>query len=145
MLPKDSYIAVAAGPISSSECEYASPRTFDGFRFHRLRAEPGVSAHSHQLVTTGLESMTFGHGRYACPGRFFASNESKIILAKLLLNYDIRFEHQKQEKGGKMSGESQRPVNLVFADACYPDPAVKVLFKKRNARRTRRYFILAAI
>lgn len=132
VLPKDSYIAVAAGPISASESIYESPATFDGFRFHRMRMAPGGSAQSHQFVTTGLESMTFGHGRFACPGRFFASNESKIILALLLLKYDIKFE---AGSGGGCDGEKTdptRPRNLVFADACYPDPDVQVMFKRRT-------------
>ena len=34
--------------------------------------------------------MSFGFGRHACPGRFFAANEIKLILARLLLDYDIR-------------------------------------------------------
>ncbi|KAL8733904.1 MAG: hypothetical protein Q9181_003412 [Wetmoreana brouardii] len=126
ILPKNSYIAVAAGPISASESIYELPATFDGFRFHRMRLAPGGSAQSHQFVTTGLESMTFGHGRFACPGRFFASNESKIILALLVMKYDIKFAN----KSGK-SAEALRPKNLVFADACYPDPEAKVMFKRR--------------
>ncbi|KAI4098309.1 MAG: hypothetical protein L6R37_006539 [Teloschistes peruensis] len=125
-LPKNSYIAVAAGPISASGSIHESPATFDGFRFHRIRSGPGGSAQSHQFVSTGLENMTFGHGRFACPGRFFASNESKIILALLLLKYDIRFDDR-----GEKSAEGRRPKNLVFADACYPDPDVKVMFKRR--------------
>lgn len=130
-LPKDSYIAVAAGPISSSESIYERPASFDGFRFHRMRMAPGGSAQGHQFVTTGLESMTFGHGRFACPGRFFASNESKIILALLLLKYDIRFE---EGSGGRRDGkkaDATRPRNLIFADACYPDPDIQVMFKRR--------------
>ncbi|KAL8910997.1 MAG: hypothetical protein Q9171_003766 [Xanthocarpia ochracea] len=126
-LPTNSYIAVASGPISASESIYDSAATFDGFRFHRMRLAPGGSAQSHQFVTTGLESMTFGHGRFACPGRFFASNESKIILALLLLKYETRLVND----GGK-SAEAVRPKNLVFADACYPDPEVKVMFKRRS-------------
>ncbi|KAL8814994.1 MAG: hypothetical protein Q9223_005832 [Gallowayella weberi] len=130
-LAKNSYIAVAAGPISMSESLYESPAMFDGFRFHRMRTAPGGSAQSHQFVTTGLESMTFGHGRFACPGRFFASNESKIILALLLLKYEVRFEDA--EKGGpsERDAETTRPKNLIFADACFPNPHVQVLFKRR--------------
>ncbi|KAL8804039.1 MAG: hypothetical protein Q9182_002830 [Xanthomendoza sp. 2 TL-2023] len=130
-LAKNSYIAVAAGPISMSESVYESPAMFDGFRFHRMRTAPGGSAQSHQFVTTGLESMTFGHGRFACPGRFFASNESKIILALLLLKYEVRFEDA--EKGGpsERDAETTRPKNLIFADACFPNPTVQVLFKRR--------------
>jgi cytochrome P450 len=29
-----------------------------------------------------------GHGKSACPGRFFASSEVKILFAHLLLNYE---------------------------------------------------------
>lgn len=65
--------------------------------------------------------MTFGHGRFACPGRFFASNESKVVLAELLLTYDIRLR----------DGE-ERPKNLFFADACFPDPKREVLFRRRR-------------
>ena len=28
-------------------------------------------------------------GRHACPGRFFATSELKLILAYMILNYDI--------------------------------------------------------
>lgn len=34
--------------------------------------------------------MTFGHGPHACPGRFFAMYEVKVVLVELLRNYDIR-------------------------------------------------------
>lgn len=34
--------------------------------------------------------MSFGFGRHACPGRFFAANEIKLILARMLLDYDIK-------------------------------------------------------
>ncbi len=132
-LAKDSYIAVAAGPISSSESVYESPGMFDGFRFHRMRTAPGGSAQSHQFVTTGLESMTFGHGKFACPGRFFASNESKIILALLLLQYEVRFEDGQKGGPSAKGAELSRPKNMIFADACFPDPDVKVLFKRRAA------------
>ena len=131
-LPMNSYIAVAAGPISASPEVYNAPETFDGLRFHRLRSESGADSHSHQFVNTGLDSMTFGHGRYACPGRFFASNESKVILATLLLKYDIKFGNEGEESGRSGASAEKRPENQVFADACFPNPSVKVLFRRRQ-------------
>ncbi|OJZ85798.1 hypothetical protein ASPFODRAFT_46866 [Aspergillus luchuensis CBS 106.47] len=41
-----------------------------------------------QLVTTAPENLAFGHSKHACPGRFFAANEVKIVLIFLLLRYD---------------------------------------------------------
>ena len=126
-LPKGSYIAVAAGPIASSEAVYEYSQRFDGFRFHRRRHEPQANPHAHQFVNTGLDNITFGHGRFACPGRFFASNETKIILGMLLLEYEVKFG-----AAGEEGGREGRPENQVFADACFPDPTVKMLIRKRR-------------
>ena len=65
--------------------------------------------------------MTFGHGRYACPGRFFAGLQSKIILVHILLHYDL-----------KVPGDGKRPRNLHVADANFPDPSQIILFKDRS-------------
>lgn len=70
---------------------------FDGLRYYRVReqtAKEGVSkaagAGKHQFVSVSASSLMFGHGRHACPGRFFAGNEIKLILVKLLLQFDIK-------------------------------------------------------
>ncbi|KAI0457461.1 cytochrome P450 [Xylaria acuta] len=67
---------------------YEEPEKFDGYRFLNMRSDPGKE-HSAQFVTTGAESLGFGHGTHACPGRFFAANEVKIALCHLLLKYDL--------------------------------------------------------
>ena len=36
------------------------------------------------------DSLEFGHGSHACPGRFFATNVIKSTLVPLLLDYDLR-------------------------------------------------------
>lgn len=41
------------------------------------------------LPTTGPDFLVFGHGRHACPGRFFAAAELKPILARALLRCDF--------------------------------------------------------
>lgn len=38
--------------------------------------------------------LSFGFGKHACPGRFFALNELKMFVANIVLNYDI--EHLKE-------------------------------------------------
>ncbi|KAF6807698.1 cytochrome p450 [Colletotrichum musicola] len=59
---------------------------FDPYRFVKLRGtEKDYLAH---LVSTSPEHMGFGHGRQACPGRFFAAHEMKILLCHILLKYD---------------------------------------------------------
>ncbi|RSL87603.1 hypothetical protein CEP51_002120 [Fusarium floridanum] len=66
---------------------YEAPDTWDGHRFLRQRKVPGKES-SSQLVSTSENHLGFGHGKHACPGRFFAANEIKIALAHLLLEYE---------------------------------------------------------
>ena len=99
---------------------YDRPEVFDGFRFARIRAEPGNESR-YQLVSTGTDATSFGHGPNACPGRNFAANEIKVLLAHLIQRYDIKL----------MDGES-RPENLVFpGGAIFPDPKACIVVKNR--------------
>lgn len=68
---------------------YPNPDTYDMYRFLRMR-EGGSGATKGQLVTTSPDFLPFGHGKHACPGRFFAANEIKLALCHLLLKYDWR-------------------------------------------------------
>ena len=110
VLPAHTCIAVASGPIAQSPEYYAEPTNFDGFRFDRMRSVTGA----HYFTSTGGGSLIFGHGKYACPGRFFAGLESKLILVHILQNYELKVE--------------QRPKNLRFADANFPDPAATLMW-----------------
>lgn len=66
---------------------YEDPDKFDGYRFLRMRRVPGKE-NQGQLVSTSAEHLGFGHGQFACPGRFFAANEIKVLLCHLLLKYE---------------------------------------------------------
>ena len=61
----------------------------------------------HHVVTSN-ESPTFEHGRWSCPGRFFAVNEIKSTLIELLTGYDIAFGPAGQGEGG----EFKRPMTF---------------------------------
>ncbi|RIB10308.1 cytochrome P450 [Gigaspora rosea] len=54
--------------------------------------------------------ITFGGGKHACPGRFFAVNEIKMCLHKLILNYNIRTESGKIVPPIKMSSFKIPPI-----------------------------------
>jgi len=47
------------------------------------------------LVSVSDDFLSFGHGRHACPGRFFASNEIKMLVAYLVMNYDVEFMEER--------------------------------------------------
>ncbi|CAG8476632.1 20469_t:CDS:10 [Gigaspora margarita] len=59
--------------------------------------------------------ITFGGGKHACPGRFFAVNEIKICLHKLILKYNIRTESDKVVPSMKISSIKMPPnAGLIF-------------------------------
>jgi cytochrome P450 len=98
---------------------HPDPGTFDGFRFSKLRENSGHEF-KHQLCTTGTDSISFGHGTHACPGRFFAANEIKVVLAHLLLNFDIKLKE----------GEG-RPENHHRGAIVSPPREAEVLLRSR--------------
>ncbi|KAJ4302892.1 hypothetical protein N0V90_001783 [Kalmusia sp. IMI 367209] len=65
------------------------PNEFDGFRFYRLRKMAGKE-NKHRFVTSSPESLTWGYGDHACPGRFFADYELKVLLVEFLRKWDFR-------------------------------------------------------
>jgi hypothetical protein len=56
----------------------------------------------------------------ASPGRFFAVNDIKLIIAYALMNYDFK------TKDGKI------PANIRFETLVTPDPKAEVLFRRRK-------------
>ncbi|GME55604.1 Nuclear cap-binding protein subunit 2 [Neofusicoccum parvum] len=82
---------------------FADPDDYDAFRHSREREayearpaeergrEEGLKLKQRGMVTTGDTHFPWGHGRHACPGRFFVAHELKMVLAYLVLNYDIKY------------------------------------------------------
>ncbi|KAL0932251.1 cytochrome p450 monooxygenase [Colletotrichum truncatum] len=87
-IPKGQSVSVSSHALFDPNV-YENPEKWDGYRFYRLREQPGKENVS-QLVSTGPEHLGFGHGKHACPGRFFAANELKIALVHILMQYDWR-------------------------------------------------------
>ncbi|MCJ1241081.1 hypothetical protein MMC14_009085 [Varicellaria rhodocarpa] len=120
-LPAGTHFCIASGAIARDPNIVPSPERFDAFRWSTKRAAEPEDSHRHQHAVTDKYTMHFGHGRYACPGRFFASNEIKMIVAHLIMRYEWRFRE----------GEG-RPVNLSLDENLFPDPEARVLVRRRG-------------
>jgi len=123
-IPRGTFLNVATHDAHFDGDTYADPTQFDGLRFVELKkkSQAIVNERHFDMTTTSLEALAFGTGVHACPGRFFAANELKLILAHVVLNYDVKFE--KHVHG--------RPLNKHFRAACLPDPTIKLLFRRRK-------------
>ena len=116
IIPRGSHIMVDSTGLCDSAA-YPNADQFDARRFLRKR-EAGDKG--SQFVQSGGDYHVFGGGRHICPGRFFASNELKLILAHVLLKYDIRLAE----------GCSPKVVhNGLFVMA---DPTVQLEVKRRE-------------
>lgn len=120
-LPYGTYLHSPMWSVHHDAEIYPDPDTFDGFRFSKLRKTEEVGSAQYQVITTSLDYLPFGHGRHACPGRFFAAVELKAMLAHLVVNYDVKFVN-----------DGPRPANQYMASACLPDSSAKVMFRKRQ-------------
>ncbi|EEA24836.1 cytochrome P450 monooxygenase, putative [Talaromyces marneffei ATCC 18224] len=112
-IPKDSMIAVS-GHWSWDKSIYENPDQFDGYRFYKMSQNPKTEQMSH-LVATSPQHIAFGHGKHACPGRFFAANEVKIALVHILLKYDLKLDKSSPppkifKMGWMMQSDSQAKI-----------------------------------
>ncbi|KAF2820880.1 cytochrome P450 [Ophiobolus disseminans] len=80
IIPKGALVAFPATPLSMDPAIYQDPTQFMPFRKENL---------SVPATTPGKSKLAFGWGVQACPGRFFATKEIKVVTAKLLMKYDI--------------------------------------------------------
>ncbi|KAK5701112.1 hypothetical protein LTR17_022875 [Elasticomyces elasticus] len=116
VLPAGSRIMLV--PAYDDPTVFEHPDVFDPYRFLREREKPGQQ-HSWQHVSTSAHHTAFGLGKHACPGRFFASNEIKIVMAHMLMKYDWRLD-------GDM------PQNVEFQGAMMTPPHVMVQLRRRG-------------
>ncbi|CAO2651171.1 Nn.00g094680.m01.CDS01 [Neocucurbitaria sp. VM-36] len=120
-IPAGVVIEVPSTAIYADPTHYPDSTTFDGFRHYKLRRSGTSLDHArNQFVTTNETNLAFGYGRHACPGRFFAANEIKMILARLILKYDIKMP----------DGGTERHAQIEIGRSSMPNPGKTLMFKK---------------
>ncbi|KAK2606336.1 hypothetical protein QQS21_003267 [Conoideocrella luteorostrata] len=102
---------------------HGDPTEFDPFRFMRRHDEPAQhgGVPKRLFAQTDRTNLNFGHGKHACPGRFFADTEIKLILSHLLLDYDFKYPDG-----------TTRPKTICIDEVLFPDPSARLLMRKRK-------------
>ncbi|KAI4098740.1 MAG: hypothetical protein L6R37_006329 [Teloschistes peruensis] len=125
VIPAGTLIGVAAHAVAQDPQLFPGP--FSGFRF--VTTQPGdaqqAAAQKSHFVTTNSSNLSWGYGKHACSGRFFAANEIKILMAYFLVNFDFKF--------GAAEGEG-RPKNVNYELQSMADPNVEILVRRRDMR-----------
>ncbi|KAI0124293.1 cytochrome P450 [Xylariales sp. AK1849] len=120
-LPSGTDILAPLSGLSQDERYFPDPEVFDGLRFWKLRQQSIEAANRWQFTSINDLNMHFGLGKHACPGRYYAANEIKLVLAYLLLNYDIKLKE----------GET-RPEPVMFMMTKTANPKAEIMFKRRS-------------
>lgn len=98
---------------------YENPDKWDAARFLRLRSQPDRANEGH-LVSVSSDHFGFGYGIHACPGRFFAVHELKVIVCHLLVKYEWKLA----------PGTDVKP--LYLGETSFANPGTKLLFRRRE-------------
>jgi cytochrome P450 len=126
-IPMGNFIAVPSLAVLTDAKKYPSPETFLPFRFVDLRRDinSGERLPDHversrmTFAATSNDYLAFGNGRQACPGRFFAAAELKLMLAYILLHYDFEML-------------SKRPCDSWVGILRIPSRSAKIRVKRRK-------------
>ncbi|KKY36702.1 putative ent-kaurene oxidase [Diaporthe ampelina] len=138
-IPRGNQVCVPGYAMHHDPEIYEAPDEFHPFRFSDMRKQPAengdaaaaagdkeaaqasyLSRARKQWATTTTDFLGFGHGRGACPGRFFAAAELKLMLAHLILHYDFEML-------------DKRPRNMWFALNRVPPMEQTIRVKRRAA------------
>lgn len=120
-LPAGTKLLAPQCGISGDERYFPNAQSFDALRFFHMRQRSDEDANRYQFTSISDTNMNFGAGKHACPGRFFASNEIKMILAYFLINFSMKLKE----------GES-RPKGMMLMMSKTPDPNAELLFRRRK-------------
>jgi len=118
-LPANTILSFPTYEATHDPDTYPNPDKFDALRFYRMREEGDVT--KFHFASVSNESTNFGAGFHACPGRFFVAFELKIIIAELLMNYDLKF-----------AVGFERPLDIFHDFNIQPNPQAELLVRRKG-------------
>ncbi|EKM48374.1 uncharacterized protein PHACADRAFT_109043, partial [Phanerochaete carnosa HHB-10118-sp] len=121
VLPRGTLVAAPAREIHEESENYPDADTFQPWRFYHEGDEFDDALYRRSMTTTSPIYLPFGHGKTACPGRFFVALALKMIMTNLVLNYDVKLEHDSTEV----------PLASWYITAHVPNVRAKVLVRRR--------------
>ncbi|TGJ78103.1 hypothetical protein E0Z10_g10659 [Xylaria hypoxylon] len=99
---------------------YLDAGSFQADRFSRKRMDDDPN--KHHFASVSEDSITWGSGYHACPGRFLAQDTLKLLFIHLLRDFEFKYA-----KGGQT-----RPKDMYHGFAIGPDITIPILFKKKD-------------
>ncbi|KAM7212881.1 Ent-kaurene oxidase [Rhypophila decipiens] len=109
-IPKHTQVAFARVPHSlDPDVHSPDPTKFD-YKRH-LRKRVGDDATRFHFTSVSEETLAWGAGMHACPGRFLAGETLKLIFVNLVVGYEMKFD--KAPGPDRMMGMFMAPDNTA--------------------------------
>ena len=90
-LPHGVTVCVSGYSLHHDETIDPEPYQFNYRRFARPNhTSPTTTSSILTAATTSLNYAIWGHGKHACPGRFFAVDMIKMVVAYIITHYEIK-------------------------------------------------------
>ncbi|KAF7874153.1 hypothetical protein EAF04_002825 [Stromatinia cepivora] len=122
-VPAGNIVCVPSYNIMNDAAFYPKPGVFDGFRFTKPQTaqtkDQEAETRESKVSDADLSFLFWGYGKEACPGRFFASFEMKIVLALLLSRYDFKL------------ADVDKPMSWEFRTFNIPRKDAMILVRER--------------
>ncbi|OKL60382.1 hypothetical protein UA08_04238 [Talaromyces atroroseus] len=120
-LPQGTTVCISGWGLHHDEGIFPQPFEFVHDRF--MRAEEEVKEQAEGVkksaaAETNEHFVAWGIGKHACPGRFFAVDLIKIILAHVLVDYEVKFL-------------GERPGNIWIEYNVLPPPSATLSIRRR--------------
>ncbi|KAK5997949.1 Cytochrome P450 monooxygenase ATR4 [Cladobotryum mycophilum] len=120
-IPTGTILSFANYEHSMNPDVFDNPREFDPMRSYRKRMSSPDQREQHKAGMTHPNNLAFGYGNQACPGRQFAVAQMKLIMCRLLYEFEIKFP------GGKT-----RPETQFVNENCFTDQNMALMMRKRK-------------
>ncbi|TQS32424.1 hypothetical protein Golomagni_07258 [Golovinomyces magnicellulatus] len=102
VVPPGVRLGVPSQAIHRDAANYQDPLQFDAFRFSSRFEHQDQQAYqtAKQKLSVDIDKtfLTYGYGKHACPGRWFASQVMKQALAYVVQNYDVKLAGSMPER-----------------------------------------------
>ncbi|RYP81367.1 hypothetical protein DL769_002013 [Monosporascus sp. CRB-8-3] len=119
-LPAGTNISFASQQLNLDNDVYPNATTFDAKRFLRKREE--IDPNRFHFASVSDDSIVFGAGFHACPGRFLAQDILKLMFVQLLTRYDFKLAQHDQS----------RPPDIPYNFSIMPNMASQILLKEKS-------------